>query len=101
MLDINDFITERGGNPELIRESQRRRNAPVEIVDEIISLFEDHRKTNYAAMQMNTQINGVQKQIGAKKKAKENADDLLQEKANLEKERRRRSSTPPPRRTPS
>uniref|UniRef100_A0A8H7TT27 Serine-tRNA synthetase type1 N-terminal domain-containing protein n=1 Tax=Bionectria ochroleuca TaxID=29856 RepID=A0A8H7TT27_BIOOC len=88
MLDINDFITERGGNPELIRESQRRRNAPVEIVDEIISLFEDHRKTNYAAMQMNTQINGVQKQIGAKKKAKENADDLLQEKANLEKEKK-------------
>lgn len=47
MLDINDFITERGGNPELIRESQRRRNAPVEIVDEIISLFEDHRKSTF------------------------------------------------------
>jgi hypothetical protein len=45
MLDVNDFIAERGGNPEKIRESQRRRFASVEVVDEIISLFEDHRKS--------------------------------------------------------
>lgn len=45
MLDVNDFITERGGNPELIRESQRRRFANVEIVDEVIALFEDHRRS--------------------------------------------------------
>jgi seryl-tRNA synthetase len=38
MLDVNDFITERGGNPEKIKESQRRRYAPVEIVDEVIAL---------------------------------------------------------------
>lgn len=43
MLDVTDFITERGGNPDKIRESQRRRHASVEIVDEIIALFEDHR----------------------------------------------------------
>jgi seryl-tRNA synthetase len=30
MLDVLDFITERGGNPEKIRESQRRRFANVE-----------------------------------------------------------------------
>lgn len=43
MLDIVDFIKERGGDPEKIRESQRRRFAPVEAVDEIIALYEDHR----------------------------------------------------------
>lgn len=43
MLDVNDFITERGGNPEKIRESQRRRFANVEIVDEVIAEWEDHR----------------------------------------------------------
>lgn len=32
MLDVNDFIIERGGNPEKIRESQRRRHAKVELV---------------------------------------------------------------------
>jgi seryl-tRNA synthetase len=45
MLDVNDFIAERGGNPEKIRESQRRRYASVEVVDEVIALFEDHRKS--------------------------------------------------------
>jgi len=88
MLDVIDFIAERGGNPEKIRESQRRRHAPVEIVDEIIALWEDHRKTNYAASQFNSKINEVKKQIGAKKKAGENADELLQQKADLEKEKK-------------
>ena len=45
MLDIVDFITERGGNPKAIRESQRRRNAPEEAVDEVIALYEEHRKS--------------------------------------------------------
>lgn len=43
MLDINDFITERGGNPEKIKESQRRRGEPVEAVDEVISMWEQAR----------------------------------------------------------
>lgn len=47
MLDVNDFIAERGGNPEKIRESQRRRFANVEVVDEIIALFEDHRRSKH------------------------------------------------------
>lgn len=88
MLDVVDFIAERGGDPEKIRESQRRRYANVEIVDEIIALFDDHRKTNYSASQINGKINDVQKQIGAKKKAKEPADDLLQEKIEFEEEKK-------------
>ncbi|CEJ94557.1 Putative Class II aaRS and biotin synthetase [[Torrubiella] hemipterigena] len=88
MLDVNDFITERGGNPEAIRDSQRRRFASVEVVDEVIALFEDHRKTQYGATQINSQINDVQKQIGAKKKAKEDATELLQRKIELEKEKK-------------
>lgn len=43
MLDVLSFIESRGGNPELIRESQRRRHAPVEAVDEVIALFEEFR----------------------------------------------------------
>ncbi|KAH6658364.1 hypothetical protein BKA67DRAFT_557846 [Truncatella angustata] len=88
MLDITDFITERGGNPEKIRESQRRRNAPVEVVDQVIALFEDHRRTNYEAMQLNTKINDVQKQIATKKKAKEDASELLPQKIAFEKEKK-------------
>jgi len=88
MLDVQDFITERGGNPELIRESQRRRHAPVEVVDEVIAMWEDHRKTQYDATQMNSKINDTQKQIGAKKKAKEDATELLAQKASFEQEKK-------------
>jgi seryl-tRNA synthetase len=49
MLDVNDFIKERGGDPDKIRDSQRRRYAPVEVVDEIIALFEDHRRGTFCS----------------------------------------------------
>ncbi|KAJ5033469.1 uncharacterized protein L3040_008584 [Drepanopeziza brunnea f. sp. 'multigermtubi'] len=88
MLDVFDFIKEKGGDPEKIKESQRRRCAPEEAVDEVISLYEDHRKTQYAATQVNTKINDTQKQIGVKRKAKENADDLMKAKADFEKEKK-------------
>ena len=87
MLDITDFIAERGGDPERIRESQRRRGEPVELVDEIINMFEDHRKTNYAATQIGSKINDKQKEIGKKKKAKEDAEDLLKQKEALQKDK--------------
>lgn len=48
MLDINDFVTERGGEPEKIRESQRRRYAKPEIVEEVIAMYEDHRRSETA-----------------------------------------------------
>lgn len=38
MIDINLFRVSKGGNPELIKESQRKRGASVEIVDEIVDL---------------------------------------------------------------
>ncbi|RDW70226.1 seryl-tRNA synthetase [Coleophoma crateriformis] len=88
MLDVFEFIADKGGNPAKIKESQRKRSAPEEAVDEVIALYEDHRKTNYAATQLNTKINETQKQIGMKKKAKENADDLLKQKGDLEKEKK-------------
>lgn len=47
MLDLSDFITERGGDPKRIKESQRKRNAPEESVDEVIALFEQARNGMY------------------------------------------------------
>lgn len=41
----------------------------------------------YAATQIGSTINGLQKQVGQKKKAKENADDLLKEMADLKKQK--------------
>ncbi|EME43414.1 hypothetical protein DOTSEDRAFT_72722 [Dothistroma septosporum NZE10] len=96
MLDVNDFIKERGGNPEKIKESQRRRHAPVEVVDEVIAMFEDHRQTQYAAgTEMGAKLNKVQKDMGLNKKTKgdpaefqklkQEKDDLTKEKQRLEK----------------
>jgi seryl-tRNA synthetase len=48
MLDLNDFIAERGGNPNKIKESQRKRHAPEEAVDEVIALYEEARKGRFA-----------------------------------------------------
>lgn len=46
MLDLNDFIAERGGDPKKIKESQRKRFAPEEAVDEVIALYEEARRGN-------------------------------------------------------
>lgn len=40
-LDILAFIPEKDGNPELIRESQRKRGDSVEVVDEVIELYKN------------------------------------------------------------
>ena len=37
-IDINLLRVERGGNPDIVRESQKKRNASVELVDKVIAL---------------------------------------------------------------
>lgn len=44
MLDINLFRVEKGNDPEIVRESQRRRFASVEVVDEVIHLDKEWRQ---------------------------------------------------------
>lgn len=44
MLDILDFITEKGGDVAQISKSQLRRNASTELIDEVINLYEEHRE---------------------------------------------------------
>ncbi len=47
MLDINLFRVEKGHDPERIRESQRKRFARVELVDEIIDLDKKWRERKF------------------------------------------------------
>ncbi|CAM9424172.1 unnamed protein product, partial [Ectocarpus fasciculatus] len=76
-LDINLFREDRGGDPEKIRESQRRRFKPPEAVDEIITHDNAWRKLTGDIDFMKKDRNAVQKQVGAKKKAKEPCDELV------------------------
>ncbi len=39
MLGVLEFLKDKGGDPEAIRESQRKRGNPVEAVDEVIALY--------------------------------------------------------------
>ncbi|PYH94987.1 serine-tRNA ligase [Aspergillus ellipticus CBS 707.79] len=84
MLDLADFISDRGGNPNKIKESQRRRYAPENVVDEVLALYEEARRARYEVMQINSQLNALQKEIGKKKKNKEDASELMEQKVSLE-----------------
>ena len=76
-LDIDDFRTYKGGNPDLIRESERRRFNDVSKVDEIIQLDEQWRKMRGDVDNMRKEKGKISKQIPARKKNKEPIDDLL------------------------
>lgn len=85
MIDINLFRTEKGGNPELVRSSQRARGASVELVDEIIDIDKKYVQMLYAIEQIKKQINQNQKEIGIRVKNKTNYSDLINKKEELEK----------------
>ncbi|EEB09549.1 cytoplasmic serine-tRNA ligase Srs1 [Schizosaccharomyces japonicus yFS275] len=83
MLDINLFQVEKGGNPELIRESQRKRGADVTVVDKVIEMYKEWVGIRFELDNVNKTTNALQKDIGKKMKAKEDASELLAEKAKL------------------
>jgi len=69
--------------PDLVRESQRRRFKPVEAVDEVIALDEAWRKLAFEVNSLNREMNEVSKQVGQKKKNKEDATELIEKAAKL------------------
>ncbi|KAG6889955.1 hypothetical protein C0995_013482, partial [Termitomyces sp. Mi166 len=78
----------KGGNSEEIRESQRKRGHSVELVDEVVQM---EITTQFSLVDFDTnalrkKVNEVQKQIAAKKKAKEPADELVAEKKAIDAE---------------
>ena len=86
MIDLLLLQANKGGNPEIVRESQRKRGASVELVDEVLDLYKSWTSLQFEAESIRKKTNAVQKQITQKKKAKEDADDLLKEKIALDKE---------------
>lgn len=51
-LDILQFIDNKGGNSEEIRESQRKRGDSVEIVDEIIQMYAEWVRSKFRRQQL-------------------------------------------------
>ncbi|CAH2353355.1 serine--tRNA ligase, cytoplasmic [[Candida] railenensis] len=88
MLDINAFLAEKGGEPEKIKESQKKRGDSVELVDEIIEDYKSWTKIRFELDTLNKQQNAIQKEIGQKFKLKEDASELLAKKDELAKEKK-------------
>ncbi|KJE92749.1 seryl-tRNA synthetase [Capsaspora owczarzaki ATCC 30864] len=79
MLDIELFRVNKGGNPDKVRESQRRRYADITLVDQVIALDEKWRALRGRADDWNRTAKACSKQYGVKAQAKEaqgDSDDL-------------------------
>lgn len=76
-LDINDFRDYKGGNAQKIRDSQKKRFASVEVVDEIIHLDETWRVELKTLDNLKKENADRSKQIGKLKKAKQDASELI------------------------
>jgi len=80
VLDINLFREDKGGNPEAIRESQRRRFAPVQLVDDVIGLDKLWREKLHEVESFNKELNQLSNAIREAKKKGEASADVLEEK---------------------
>lgn len=62
--------SERGGDPEIVRESQRRRFDDASLVDEVVRLDEEWRSVHYQLEQLNRKLNTLSKQVASLHKSK-------------------------------
>lgn len=92
MIDINLLRVEKGGNPDLVKESQRKRGASVQLIDDILTLDKEWIKLKFEVDELNKEINKIQKELAEKFKLKEDASALLQRKNDLDKEQKDKSA---------
>ncbi|KAK1263150.1 hypothetical protein QJS04_geneDACA009431 [Acorus gramineus] len=78
MLDINIFRTEKGFDPERVRESQRRRFGSVDIVDEVIQLDKQWRERQFELEALRKEFNKINKEVARLKIAKEDASKMIE-----------------------
>ncbi|KAJ1492354.1 hypothetical protein T484DRAFT_1664269, partial [Baffinella frigidus] len=77
MLDINLLREEKGGSPELVRASQKKRFGDVTLVDQVIAIDLEWRQQQFKVDNLRADFGKANKEVAAKKKAKEDADDLI------------------------
>jgi seryl-tRNA synthetase len=76
---------DKGGDPSIVRASQKKRGAPEEIVEEVLRMYKEWTQLDFALNGLNKESNAVQKEITAKRKAKESADELMAKKVEMDK----------------
>jgi len=85
VLDIQIFRKDQGGDPDLVIESQRRRGKGPETVQAVIDADNKWRKARFDLDRAKENKNKLDKEIATKKKAKENADDLIVQRDGFDK----------------
>jgi seryl-tRNA synthetase len=75
---------EKGGDPSVVRESQKKRGAPEEIVEEVLRMYKEWTQLGFELNGLQKESNAIQKDITARRKAKENADELMHRKAGVD-----------------
>jgi seryl-tRNA synthetase len=85
-LDINLFREEKGGNPEMVRQSCIKRNKDPKIVDLIIAKDKHWREVRFRLDQVKKEWNDFGKEITQRKIAKKDdpCTELLDKKAQNE-----------------
>ncbi|KAJ8257279.1 hypothetical protein GJAV_G00183900 [Gymnothorax javanicus] len=83
VLDLDLFRTDKGGDPEIVRETQAKRFKDVSLVDKLVEADAEWRKCRFTADNLNKVKNLCSKTIGEKMKRKEpvGEDDCLPEEA--------------------
>eukprot|EP00124_Ichthyophonus_hoferi_P003788 Ihof_evm2s354 gene=Ihof_evmTU2s354 len=71
VLEIEQFRADKGGNPDIIRDSQKRRHKDVGLVDVVIEADMEWRKAQFRADNLKKVMNVCNKAIGMKMKTKE------------------------------
>lgn len=71
VLNIDLFRPEKGGDPEKMRENQRKRYKDAKLVDTVVEKDEEWRKARFQVDQLNKIKNATSKTIGEKMKKKE------------------------------
>uniref|UniRef100_A0A7N6BPU7 Serine--tRNA ligase, cytoplasmic n=1 Tax=Anabas testudineus TaxID=64144 RepID=A0A7N6BPU7_ANATE len=87
VLDLDLFRTDKGGDPEIVRETQRKRFKDVTLVDKLVAADTEWRKCRFTADNLNKAKNLCSKSIGEKMKKKEPVGDdesLPEDAQNLE-----------------
>lgn len=84
-IDILHLREERGGNPAVVFDSERRRGRDGRTVEELMDTDRRWRSETYRLEELRRELNDVTKKIGARKKANsaDKCDDLVSKTAEI------------------
>ncbi|XP_022856220.1 serine--tRNA ligase-like [Olea europaea var. sylvestris] len=77
MLDINLIREEKGGNPEKVRESERRRFSDPNLIDEVIKLDKEWRQRQFELEGLRKDFNKINKEVARLRISGEDASGMI------------------------